>query len=250
MSYSTSDLLLSLDGRPGVRHIDVTFSNPDVDIATVPELLSPLGGMIAIRAAAAVVEVVSSSAADAAAGTGARTVRVWGLDANWDELTEDITLNGTTPVLGTKLFFRINTVSVLTAGTGLTNAGNITLRDASAGTTRSYIALGVSVSEVGLFSVPARHTMLATSWLVSSRIATAVAAHIDLAMYSTEAGVRKIDWRMSATNLMSADLGTPHVWHEKTDIEVVVTRAQADNTVVFFHGHGLLVGPGTGFFRN
>lgn len=241
MSYTTADLLLALDGRPGVRHIDVTFSNPDIDTGTVPELLSPLGGMIAIRAAAAIVEVVSSAAADAAAGTGARTIRVWGLDADWNEITEDITLNGTTAVQGTKLFLRINTVAVLTAGTGLTNAGNITIRDASAGTTRSYIALGVSTSEVGLFSVPAGHTLLATSWVVSSRVASAGQSSADIAMYKTAGGVRTLDWRMTVESLVAADLGTPHVWHEKTDIEVVCTRVRAADTVVYLHGHGLLV---------
>lgn len=60
-------------------------------------------------------------------GDGARTIRVYGL-VDWDtaETSEDITLDGTTDVLTTKLYVIIHRMKVLTAGTTATNVGTIT----------------------------------------------------------------------------------------------------------------------------
>lgn len=67
----------------------------------------------------------SSSVADAAAGTGARTVRIYGLDFAGNPLTENVTLNGQTKVTSAKSFWRVFGAKVLTAGTGRVNAGDI-----------------------------------------------------------------------------------------------------------------------------
>ena len=74
---------------------------------------------------AAVVCTVSSAniAADTAAGTGARTVRIVGLDAAFNEITEVVTLNGMTSVSTVNAYFRINSFTVVTAGSGGRNAG-------------------------------------------------------------------------------------------------------------------------------
>ena len=229
--------------NPHIRQIDVVFANPVIDTGSVPETVSPVGGLIALRTAAAVVELVSSSASDAAAGTGARTIEVHGLDADYNEVSETFTMNGATPVVGTTLFFRINHVHVRTAGTGKTNAGYITIQDAGAGTTRSYIGVGRGRSEVGVFTVPAGHTMLAVYWSLASRDGTG-SSSADVEFWATKDGVRSISWVAIAENTISVSVpNTPHTWGEKTDIEVIVARVQNNSTVVSFHGHGLLVGP-------
>lgn len=107
------------------------------------------------QTSAQTLEILSDSANDAAAGTGARTVLVTTLDANYNEVQTVVTMNGTTPVAlsGTHLFF--NSALVLTFGSGNTNAGNITIRVASAGAAQGYIAAGASVSCAALFTVPA-----------------------------------------------------------------------------------------------
>lgn len=75
--------------------------------------------------------IASSSANDASAGTGARTARVTGLDANYNFLEETVTLNGQTKVVTVGTFLRVNKLEVLTAGTGLVNAGDIYAADTS-----------------------------------------------------------------------------------------------------------------------
>lgn len=48
--------------------------------------------------AAVTLEVVSSDADDTIAGAGARTVTVLGLDANWEEISQTVDMDGLTPV--------------------------------------------------------------------------------------------------------------------------------------------------------
>jgi hypothetical protein len=90
--------------------------------------------------------IASASASDAAAGTGARTVRIYYVDQTGATAgTEDVTLNGTAFVnlaVTTKCF--IEKIVVLTAGSGGVNAGIITLKTgaAGAGTTVGTIAAG------------------------------------------------------------------------------------------------------------
>jgi hypothetical protein len=79
--------------------------------------------------------VSSSSASDTSAGTGARTIRITYYDQTMaGPFTEDITLNGTSTVntVGTNICF-IESLRVLTAGSGGNNAGTITLFISTAG---------------------------------------------------------------------------------------------------------------------
>lgn len=67
----------------------------------------------------------SSSANDAAAGTGARTINVYGLDLAGNPLVETVTLNGQTKATSSKKFWRVFGAKIATAGTGRTNAGDV-----------------------------------------------------------------------------------------------------------------------------
>lgn len=75
---------------------------------------------------AAVVSIVSASSVDTLTGTGARSVSIQGLDANYDQVEETVTLSGTTPVTTTGTFIRVFRMRVETAGSGGVNAGNVT----------------------------------------------------------------------------------------------------------------------------
>ena len=78
-----------------------------------------------ILAAAAKVDIISSSAADTAAGTGARTLRLVGLDASYKLQTEDIALNGQTAVTSVLSYLRLLGAENQTVGSGGVNAGDI-----------------------------------------------------------------------------------------------------------------------------
>jgi hypothetical protein len=91
----------------------------------------------------------SSSASD----TG--TLIVSGLNSTtWATQTETITLTGTTPVVTTKSFIRINSVRYNSSST--TNAGEIHL--ARNGATVGHIAAGSGVAQNAQYTVPAGYT--------------------------------------------------------------------------------------------
>lgn len=139
------------------------------------------GARAAFAAAALALDCSSSNAADAAAGTGARTIRVVGLDANYKPQYEDIALNGQTKVTGTKLFKRVFGARVLTAGTGLVNVGDIYILPAGLGGTytsgepgtKTYaqvkILAGYGQATSGMLTVPAGMTYRATNLILSAR---------------------------------------------------------------------------------
>lgn len=93
-------------------------------------------------AAAAQLEVVSSSASDAAAGTGTRTLRIVYYDGNGNgPFTTDVTLNGTNAVATAATDIRfVECMYTLTVGNNGTNVGTITLRGLGGGATVGQIA--------------------------------------------------------------------------------------------------------------
>lgn len=107
----------------GHRAVHVFGYNFDVD--TTETTVWPYTGKIPHPAAAIQMSVSSTSASDAAGGIGARTVLVRGLDANYHEISETVTLNGQTAVTTTNAFLRVNYLRVMTSGSSLSAAGDI-----------------------------------------------------------------------------------------------------------------------------
>jgi len=92
--------------------------------------------------------IASSSANDTGAGTGARTVKITYYSVSGGSITgpfyETVTLNGTSYVntVSTTIAF-IEKIEVLTVGSGLTNAGILTLKAGAAGAGATVITIGV-----------------------------------------------------------------------------------------------------------
>lgn len=107
--------------------------NPNASTGAAADIVShdvtPYAGQ-PTAATAETVEVFSSSANDTSAGTGARTVRITGLEsfATTTLTQETLTMNGVTAVTSSNTYVRILKVEVLTAGSGGSNAGTITCR--------------------------------------------------------------------------------------------------------------------------
>jgi len=80
------------------------------------------GGLLAT---ATKLDISSSSADDDSAGTGARSVTIYGLGADKKYQTETIAMDGTTIVTTVKTWYRVFIIKVEAYGDGLVNAGNI-----------------------------------------------------------------------------------------------------------------------------
>lgn len=102
---------------------------------------------------ASTLTMVSSSASD---NTSA-SVLINGLDANFNPLSETLFLNGTTAVTTVNSYFRINNLTLASAGTSqTTNVGTITLKQST--NTLAQINPGIGRSQSTVYSVPAGYT--------------------------------------------------------------------------------------------
>lgn len=145
-----------------VAHINIIGYNPSVS-TTASNIWSGGATSYVQLTAGVAMEVLSGSANDTAAGTGARTIRVDGLlgtsGFEYTPFSETVTLAGVTPVpLTNTNVIAVNKTTVLTAGSGLQNAGKIDVRAVSGGAVKSAIqALDESRNESAdfVFTIPA-----------------------------------------------------------------------------------------------
>lgn len=124
--------------------------NDDVDSAA-EEVIASFGGTFTPLVTASTLDFVSDDAADAAAGTGARSLFVQGIDADRKSQFEFVTMNGTTTVTTANTWLGVNRVVVFSSGTGQTNAGNISCTDTSGATNQARIPSGTGVTQQMIF---------------------------------------------------------------------------------------------------
>lgn len=219
--------------------------NPDIDTATIPEDIWNGGGTYTgFPDNAETVEVFSSDANDNAAGTGARTVRLTGLDANWRIYAETVTLNGTTPVVTTGTFRRVHTASVISAGSGGVNAGTITARQS---TTTSAVflvmAVGINQTNVGAYTVPAGYTAYLPRLQGSIRsgvTAAAVDGYIWTRAFGQTFRARR-PFTVNTQDRLWDEIVGGLVFTEKSDIVMRIVAASSNNLDVVINFDLILV---------
>jgi len=128
--------------------------NLDVD-SSAPENLWCAGGLMVYPTVGEQWEVVSDSTDDTASGIGAQAIIVQYLDFDYNEQTEVVTLNGTTPVqmTATDCFRSINILSVQVGSSGY-NQGTVSVSDTSSGNTRVCMEPLHNRSAHGFFTIP------------------------------------------------------------------------------------------------
>lgn len=116
--------------------------NSDIDTGTLPEDIWSNGGVFVPPTTYRIHDVKSSdNTQDKAAGTGALTVKIYGVTANGLE-SETVTLNGTTNVPTVNAYSDIYIFYISTAGSGGTNVGTISATAQTDGTTTAIIPIG------------------------------------------------------------------------------------------------------------
>ena len=163
--YGPFELQVARGQIVGHRAITVFGFNPDVDTTEVS--VWPLPSMIPQPAAALQMSVSSTNANDTAEGTGARTIVVQGLDGDYDEITETVTLDGRNAVLTAASFLRINYMYVASVGSTKSAAGDIYIGTGAVtagvpATTYNIIKFNYNDTITGCYTVPAGHTAYVT----------------------------------------------------------------------------------------
>lgn len=147
--------------------------NDDIDSGSGFEDIWAAGGVRTYLTAAETMDIVSDDADDISAGAGARTFYIEGLDSNYDETSETITLNGTTPVTTSNSYLRVHRCIVKTAGSSMVNEGNITVDPTTSGSgaRQALIAAGDGQTLIGHYTIPNNKTayMVGAHAKVSSR---------------------------------------------------------------------------------
>lgn len=140
-------------------------------------ILWPDGAYALPPAAGVQMSLVSTSANDAAAGTGIRTVEIHYLDNNLIERIETVTMNGLVPVLTVATNIRfIQCMHMTTYGSGKTAAGTIT---ASVGAQNySEISVGKARCSSSVRMVPAGKRALIDVVYAGSSSGTSAASTI------------------------------------------------------------------------
>ena len=148
----------------GAFHIIKFGENLDID--SNMETIWDGGGLYTYLTSAGVLTVTSTDGDDAAAGTGARTVTVDGLDANYNQVSETLTVGGSA---GSVEFFRVFRASVASSGSSGTNEGTISI--ASGATTLAQIikvgtgqGTGLGQTLMSIYSIPAGYTGYVYQW--------------------------------------------------------------------------------------
>jgi len=165
--------------------------------------------------AARVHAIVSSSANDDGdpVGTGARTIRVYGLKTwDTDETSEVITLNGVGAVNTVNSYVIIHRMKVLTMGASGPNVGTISATAAVDGTVTAVILPGDGQTEMAIYGVPSTRIALMHRWGASIDKAAPQAVTVDFILRVNEnpnvqtlAYLRKSDASLQSTGTNSFD---------------------------------------------
>lgn len=144
------------------------------------------------------------------------TLHITGLRASdWTEITEEVTMTGTTPVVTTNSFIRINDVHYFSA------AGNVgALSISRSGTVVGYVEAGNGQGQMCQYTVPAGHT----AYLIQG----------NSNMGKGNDGTGKFKYRIYGSNFQTAitfllyqstfnyEFGVPLALPEKTDLDVTM----------------------------
>ena len=153
-------LEISKGNVPGHKYLFKFGGNAEV--GTDEEVLWDDGNGYTLLTAAETISVVSDDVNDTSTGTGARTVLILGLDGDYLESSEVVTLNGTTPVITTKQFVSIYSVMVLTSGTATiindANEGTLTFTTTGTITLQAKILPRIGQTQMCVYTVPAGKT--------------------------------------------------------------------------------------------
>lgn len=179
-------------------------------------------------------QVLSSSVNDDVGSTGAEKIIIEGVDSTFAAVSEEIEMDGTTPVSTINTYIRVNAAYVSEAGTVLgANIGNIVVRVPIALTTVIQIAAAAGRGQTSVYTVPLGKTLL----LAQINFAIENTKAVDIKIMAREnAGIVQdpaiVVAQFSGIQLLQAfPLGPFNRLNEKTDLWVTGQSTSGDAKV-------------------
>jgi hypothetical protein len=166
---------------------------------------------------ASTLTLASSSASDDTLAN----ILINGLDANFKPISETLTLNGVTGVTTINSYFRVNSLLMVSPGTGqTTNVGTITLKQSS--NIVAQINAGVGKSQSTIYTVPAGYSF----YLDFAEVNTSNSyTSSNIVTYSVQAinnntGVKLQVLQQPFVSIYTANRSSdPYLYSEKTDVQ-------------------------------
>lgn len=222
-----SNLPISAGNVTGYTGIHKFGRNPNV--GNSPETIWMYGGRYEYLdvGAASTLYAYSSDAQDSVSGTGARTITILGLDNNFNQIEETVTVGGAATTLE---FLRVYRAWVATAGALDANKGNILISTGAGGTGTvladigligSGSTFGLGQTQLALYTIPAGKSGYLTTWNVGLAPANNKAT-VTLKSREQDSGApfRTKDIVDIVGGYHTQNYSIPLCFPEKTDIEV------------------------------
>lgn len=131
--------------------------NTDIDTAASEDIWD--GGAVWVAPTEARLHLIASSVvSDTSAGTGARTVQIYGLDSAGALQNETVTMNGTTNVTTTNSYIMVHRMVVRTAGSNNANVGDISATAQTDSTVTAKILTGNNQTLMAIYQIPSDYS--------------------------------------------------------------------------------------------
>ena len=192
-------------------------------IGTAFETIWDDGGNYTFPTSALTMDVVSTSASDT------MDVLISGLDANYAEISETVTLTGTVAVTTSASFLRINSAIIL-AGS---NVGDISI--SNGGTNYAFIGATLGTTQSSVYTVPAGHSLYLLRIDVCSGTNNGQKYLTFRNVVTTSAGrTLRVAEATFATSQVSFDRQVPFKIGEKSDFHFEAKSSSSENEVSIF----------------
>jgi len=243
--YDHTDLAISRGHSQGYRSLYKFGYNPDVD--TTEETVWGNAGDYIWLDSAVTMFVSSTSANDNGTGTGARTILIQGLDEDYNEIEETITLNGQTQVTTQLSYLRVYRAFVTLAGSNEGTSGVIYIGSSGAtgGVPNSSVYGSISVgnqTQIAAYTVPAGYTLYIDEINFTAAVSQAQKlVHCKFNSRDYESNVFRTRFvQVIQSNQLIQSFKYPQGFTEKTDLECRVST-DTTNTAIGASFQGVLI---------
>jgi len=211
----------SYDTRQGYKVVHKFGHNTDIDSSY--ETLWSAGGNYSYLSSATTLKISSADANDDDGDTGARTVLIQGLDTNYNEIEETVTLDGQTAINTSNEYLRVYRMIVQTAGSsnhneGIVYAGTGTVTSGVPANIYAEIPAEYNQTMMAVYTIPADKTGYMTTFYASPDSQASFQTQL---LFGNSDGIMRVRNQLHAYQTQAMFDYRPYLKiDEKTDVEL------------------------------
>jgi hypothetical protein len=234
-TYEPFDLQVNRNQIYGHSNVNINGYNATVAGTQIP--LWENATVYTFPSSALTMTIASSSATD----TSPAKVTISGLDANWNPISEQVTLNGTTGVTTVNQYLRVNSLIMNTPATSQTsNVGTITAKNSS--TTYAQINPGLGRSQMTIYSVPNGYNFYLRRINCWSGSSLSSNVYIFYNLTTQQSGAASLSAaQISFTLFIDVHRYCANVFGPKTDLTFLFSTSDSSSQHVALYAEGLLI---------